>query len=102
MTSQNEYEFEFKPSRRSIVSRVMPLQPNSFEEDVDLPTLKRDLSEANQKLHETMEKMNKIKEERGLKTEEIWEVHDASAEVSKIQRKIVKTEKKNSSIRQKI
>ena len=95
MTSLNEYEFVFKPSRRSIQSRVMPHQRSSAEDDVDLPTLKRDLGEANQKLHETIEKMNTIKAERPLKPEEIWEVHDASAEVSQIQRKIVRAEKKN-------
>ena len=99
MTSQNEYEFVFKPSSRSIQSRVMPVMPHerssAAEDDIDLPTLKRDLGEANQKLHETIEKMNTIKAERPLKPEEIWEVHDASAEVSQIQRKIVRTEKKN-------
>lgn len=94
MSSQNAYEFEFKAissiSRPSRTSRVMPHQ----ESNEDLETLKRDLSEAKQTLHETLEKMNKIKEERQLKVEEIWQVHDASAEVSRIQRKIVKTEKK--------
>mgnify|MGYP001200858201 FL=1 len=96
MSSQNAYEFEFKAissiSRPSRTSRVMPHQES--KEDEDLETLKRELSEAKQTLHETLEKMNKIKEDRQLKVEEIWQVHDASAEVSRIQRKIVKTEKK--------
>ena len=64
------------------------------EEDENLETLKKELSEADQILHETLNKMNKIKEERKLKVEEIWQVHDASIEVSKIQRKVVKLEKK--------
>ena len=64
------------------------------EEDENLETLKKELSEADQILHETLNKMNKIKEERKLKVEEIWQVHDTSTKVSQIQRKVVKLEKK--------
>ena len=64
------------------------------EEDENLETLKKELSEADQTFHETLNKMNKIKEERKLKVEEIWQVHDTSTEVSQIQRKVVKLEKK--------
>ena len=64
------------------------------EEDENLETLKKELSEADQILHETLNKMNKIKEERKLKVEEIWQVYDTSTEVSQIQRKVVKLEKK--------
>ena len=82
----------------SIRSRVMPHQLY-YEEDEE--SLQHELAQATQKLHETIEKMDKIKGERKLKTEEIWEVHDASAEVSKIQRKMTKIEKKNMSLKAK-
>ena len=49
----------------SIRSRVMPHQL-SYDEDEE--NLKHELDEANQKLHETIEKMDKIKEERQLVT----------------------------------
>ena len=78
---------------KPVSSQVMANQPWS-EEDKNLETLKKELSEADQTLHETLNKMNKIKEERKLKVEEIWQVHDTSTKVSQIQRKIVKLEKK--------